>query len=152
MTTTCQQCGQGVIGLLRGRRRKFCSDRCRLASHRQQQVTRRQRETTPVIVPTVGDLAAWSGWVRGQYAVDATGEQLLRLILEADQRYRQAKTVLDRDGLTQPAPDGRTSPRPEVAIERDTRAAIQKLITMLGLESADADAETAADRPFPRRA
>jgi hypothetical protein len=36
-------------------------------------------------------MAAWAAWVRAEYFIDETGEQLVRLILEADRRYQQAR-------------------------------------------------------------
>jgi hypothetical protein len=91
-------------------------------------------------------MAQWADWVRATYVIDATGEELLRLILEADARYRQARAVLDVEGLTV---NGRT--HPAVAIERDTRAAIQRLVLQLDLEEAT-NVETATRgevRRFP---
>jgi hypothetical protein len=134
----CKHCGKQVIGLLRGRHRRFCSDRCRLASHRRGKATRLRQGASEFIVRVPdnepGGLQAWGAWLRGAYELDRTGEELLRLILEADRRYQQARDALNLHGLTQPGADGRATARPEVAIERDTRAAIARLITQLDLE------------------
>ena len=96
-------------------------------------------------------MAAWAAWARVKYVIDETGEQLLRLAVEADTRYQQARAVLDQEGLT--TTSGRL--RPEVAVERDTRAAIARLIAQLDLEDsndATTDAQTVSEfRPSPRR-
>jgi hypothetical protein len=96
-----------------------------------------------------GGLAAWVVWVRTTYAIDPTGEELLRLITEAGRRYAQARDVLDREGLT--TVDGRI--RPEAAIEKASRLAITQLIRQLDLEDGDdatAEAPAGDVRRFPR--
>jgi P27 family predicted phage terminase small subunit len=150
------QCGAEVIALLRGRKRKFCSDRCRLASHRRQGPRRVRRAGVPVEARPAqpGGLASWAVWAREVYVLDRTAEELLRLILEADARYTQARDALEREGLVQLTNDGRATARPEVAVERDTRAAIQRLIAQLGLEGDDENAQATKDNGdtrFPRR-
>ena len=109
-------------------------------------------ETIPVNMDPrmAGGVAAWAAWARATYVIDETGEQLLRLVVEADVRYQQARAVLDAEGLT--TADGRL--RPQVAVERDTRAAIARLIAQLGLEEAEDANQTPAagePRPWPRR-
>jgi hypothetical protein len=102
---------------------------------------------------TAGSMQTWAAWLREAYELDGTAEELLRLILEADRRYQQARAALDLHGLTQAGADGRATARPEVAIERDTRAAIARLIQQLDLEDDSAETETTRDTPvrFPRR-
>lgn len=96
----------------------YCSDRCRHAAHRQRRrsgraVTRARRpsdQQLPTAAPTAGGMAAWAAWARATYVIDETGEQLLRLAVEADVRYQQARAVLDAEGPDDsgraPAPGG----------------------------------------------
>jgi hypothetical protein len=109
----------------------------------------------PDAVSIPGSMLTWAMGLRETHVLDGTAEELLRLILEADRRYQQARAALDLHGLTQAGADGRATARPEVAIERDTRAAIARLIQQLDLED-DSDADTATTRDttpvrFPRR-
>jgi hypothetical protein len=155
----CARCGKEGLGLTRGRRRRFCSDQCRHAAHRERRrrgrgQTARRAGGVPAVpatsrATTPGGLQAWAGWVRSTYVLDRTGEELVRLVLEAEVRYQQARKVLDAEGLTTPA--GRS--RPEVAVERDTRAALARLIQQLNLEdtSDDETEETAAGGDGERR-
>ncbi len=149
----CAHCGAETLDQIRGRRRRYCSPRCRHAAHRRRgRRTSGPRRTSAAatVTPQPGGLAAWAAWVRESYQIDRTGDELLRLIVEADVRYRQARDVLDAEGLTRLTADGRALPRPEVAIERDTRAAIARLITQLDLAE-DSDHEQAEETPDVRR-
>jgi len=78
----------------------------------------------------------WARWVRKTYAVDETGARLLELAVNSWQRFQQARAAIDEHGLTQP--DGRTL-RPEVQVEKDSRAAFQRVLQQLGLEHAGGD-------------
>ena len=154
---SCSVCGRETLDGLRGRRRRYCSAACRHRAHRRRRLAgrattpRRQGgdDTGPAPEARPGDLATFATWVRRSFDVDESGEALLGLLLDADRRYRQARDVLDRDGLT--TADGRA--RPEAGIERDTRAAIQRLIQQLGLEENNDATETlnAPKRAWPPR-
>lgn len=125
----------------------YCSDRCRHAAHRQRRrsgraVTRARRpsdQQLPTAAPTAGGMAAWAAWARATYVIDETGEQLLRLAVEADVRYQQRALCSTLRALT--TAEGRL--RPEVAVERDTRAAIARLIQQLDLEDMSDEKTTA---------
>lgn len=157
----CLWCGGECLIGLRGRRRQYCSDACRNKAHRRRRqgaLGRRVPVASPPM-PTLGfqvttsghlgdGMARWASWVRGAYLLDATGEEILRLILEADERYRQARDVLAVEGMVI---NGRA--HPAIAVERDTRAAIQRLIAALELEDTDETATAPAEvKRFPRGA
>jgi hypothetical protein len=69
---------------------------------------------------------------------DLLGHQfeLLRLAAQALDRASQARTVLDRDGLTVSTTTGVKS-HPAAAIERDSRLAVARLLRELALEVDD---------------
>jgi hypothetical protein len=81
----CKRCGEKVIGLLRGRHRKFCSDRCRLTWHRDAAKSGRR----PVRLKPAGDAAVvalrclsaddWERAVREQFDLSVTESQLVDL-------------------------------------------------------------------------
>lgn len=154
MTVPCQYCGEPTVGLLRGRKRKFCNDRCRADHHRRKR--RHLTVASPAKVgdtpveppPPMDDLGAWATWVRATYALDETHEALLRMTLEADALYRQARAAIARDGLL--SGDGRA--HPALAVIRDTRTAIMRLIDSLDLEdTGHGQTETPAARGgYPR--
>lgn len=92
--------------------------------------------TKPVDIPRPRagqSIDAWARWVRSTYQVDETGARLLELAVNSWQRFQQARAAIDEHGLTQP--DGRTL-RPEVQVEKDSRAAFQRVLQQLGLEHA----------------
>jgi hypothetical protein len=100
-------------------------------------------------------MPAWAEWVRAEYVLDRTRQELVRLVLEADVRYQQARAALDREGLTQVV-NGRVVARPEVAIELAARSAIAQLIAVLGLEEEPGDHTSQASgesnvREWPRQ-
>ncbi|MGE3508423.1 MAG: hypothetical protein AB7N65_06020 [Vicinamibacterales bacterium] len=94
-------------------------------------------------------MGTWAAWVRATYVIDETAAQLLRLIVEAGIRYQQARARLDTEGLTL---NGRV--HPAVAVERDSRAALLRLIAQLDLEQMHEDSiatnPTSELRRFPR--
>jgi phage terminase small subunit len=59
--------------------------------------------------------------------------RLLQAAGEAWDRYQQAPAALDEHGLTFDR-DGRPMPRPEIAVERDSRLAFARLVRELDLD------------------
>ncbi len=69
------------------------------------------------------------------YVLEEHHLRLLQLLCEAWDRSQAAREVLDREGLTTPGREG-TKPHPCVAIERDARLAIARLVRELDLDVA----------------
>ena len=61
--------------------------------------------------------------------------RLLQLACEAWDRAQAAREQLDRDGLTVPGREGGIRPHPCVAIERDARLAVARLVRELDLDT-----------------
>ena len=146
-------CGKEGLGLLRGRRRRFCSDKCRLASHRRRPRLVKLPAASGAVMPppTAGEMGGFISWVRETHEVDSTAEQRFRLLLNADRRLIQAAAMLNTEGLTMRTPNGALVAHPAVAIEKDARAAIARLIRELGLEESNAEEETTTHRRWPAR-
>jgi P27 family predicted phage terminase small subunit len=71
--------------------------------------------------------------------------RLLQLCCEAWDRSQAARAQIDREGLTVPGREGGMRPHPAIAIERDARLAVSRLVREL-----DLDAEPpASDRRAP---
>lgn len=78
---------------------------------------------------------AWWRSVVEEYELTDTDLRLVRLAAEALDRAEQARQVLQRKGLTYADPKRGPRMRPEVVIEKDSRAAFAKLIRQLGLDT-----------------
>ena len=61
--------------------------------------------------------------------------ELLQLACEAWDRSQQARKRLDQEGLTVPGPEGELKTHPAVAIERDARLAVARLVRELDLDT-----------------
>ena len=136
MVRACGHCGAEVIRLLRGRRRKFCSDKCRLASHRRTKA-RSVRSGAPALAVAAPNQTPeqWADAVRQAYELSATESQLLDLAVLA--------LTMSRDGLL----------KPETRLTATGR--YQLLIKQLHLEVPEEShgevEKTGADvRPWPR--
>jgi hypothetical protein len=134
----CKRCGEKRIGLLRGRHRKFCSDKCRLAFHREAAKAGRRTkahlgisQVTPQPGQSPGD---WATEVLAVYEMTGTEMQLLDLAALA--------LEMSRDKLL----------KPETRLAAAGR--FQALVRQLNLEVPE-DGEiqkNGADvRAFPRR-
>ncbi|MDA2933340.1 P27 family phage terminase small subunit, partial [Acidobacteria bacterium AH-259-D05] len=91
------------------------------------------RESKPDLKP---ETASWYAWVLSTWELDYTERKLLLLAGQSWDRYRQAKRILDEEGLTFATRGKKPTIRPEVAVEKDSRTAFCRLIGQLGLESA----------------
>jgi P27 family predicted phage terminase small subunit len=60
--------------------------------------------------------------------------RLLQLVCEAWDRAQAARERVDREGLTVPGREGGLRPHPCIAIERDARLAVARLVRELDLE------------------
>src|SRR3989442_918574 len=78
--------------------------------------------------------AAWWVSVVTSWELDPHHVRLLTLAGEAFDRAVQARQILDRRGLTFKDRFGQPKPRPEVAIERDSRISFARLLRELDLD------------------
>jgi len=85
----------------------------------------------------------WRSCVR-KYELDAHHFRLLQLACEAWDRSREARLILDRDGIVFMDDRKNVRPHPAVAIEKDARTAFARLVRELDL---DAEMPPAAVRP-----
>ncbi|MDA9406512.1 MULTISPECIES: P27 family phage terminase small subunit [unclassified Bradyrhizobium] len=81
--------------------------------------------------------AKWFRSVLADFDLDEHHVRLLTLACEAWDRGVQAREIIEADGLTFIDRFG-TKPRPEVAIERDSRIGFARLVRELGLDGASA--------------
>jgi P27 family predicted phage terminase small subunit len=68
------------------------------------------------------------------YELEQHHLRLLQLLCEAWDRSQMARELLDREGLTVPGREGGARPHPAVAIERDARLAVARLVRELDLD------------------
>jgi P27 family predicted phage terminase small subunit len=72
---------------------------------------------------------------REEYQIsDEGGLAILTVAMEADDRARQDRELIDRDGLTMVDKAGQLKPHPLLANERDSRAAFLAALKMLNLD------------------
>jgi phage terminase small subunit len=71
------------------------------------------------------------------YEFDEHHARILALALEALQRCREARLAIDEHGLTYTDRFGAPRLRPEVAVERDSRLAVARLLRDLNLDGAE---------------
>jgi phage terminase small subunit len=69
-----------------------------------------------------------------EYELEPHHVRLLTLAAEAWDRAAAAREVVDRDGMTFADRFGQPKPRPEIAIERDSRIGFARLLRELGLD------------------
>lgn len=79
------------------------------------------------------DSRKWFSAVVNTYELTDAELRLLRLACEAWDRTQQAREALAKHGLVITDRYGQARPRPEVAIERDSRAAFARLVAQLAL-------------------
>ena len=83
----------------------------------------------------------WFAGVLRDFSLEPHHLRLLALAGEAWDRGQQAREVVDRDGMTFDDRFGQPKPRPEIAIERDSRIGFARLLRELALDI-DAPAES----------
>ena len=76
----------------------------------------------------------WFGHVTENYELEQHHIRLLTLAAQAWDRAEQAREALARRGLTFEDRFGAPHPRPEIAIERDSRIAFARLIREIDLD------------------
>jgi phage terminase small subunit len=82
--------------------------------------------------------AKWFKSVVDEYDLDPHHIRLLTLAAEAWDRGQQAREIIEVEGLTFTDRFDSPKPRPEVAIERDSRIGFARLIRELALDGVDA--------------
>lgn len=78
--------------------------------------------------------ARWFKSVVEEYDLEPHHTRLLTLAAETWDRGQQAREVIDADGMTYLDRFEQPKPRPEIAIERDSRIGFARLIRELGLD------------------
>ena len=81
--------------------------------------------------------AKWWRSVTTDFDLEPHHLRLLTLAAEAWDRGQQAREVIDREGMTYTDRFGCPKPRPEVAIERDSRIGFARLLRELALDGVD---------------
>ncbi len=94
--------------------------------------------------------ASWWVDVVTTWDLDQHHVRLLTLAAEAFDRAVQARQVIARRGMTFKDRFGQPKPRPEIAIERDSRTAFARLLRELDLDI-DAPADNEPRAPQLRR-
>src|SRR6516162_9976601 len=92
-------------------------------------------EPTPAPAHLSPSARRWWQTTVDRYVLEEHHLRLLQLCCEAWDRATQAREELQRDGLTCPARDGGRRPHPAVAIERDARLAVARLVRELDLDT-----------------
>jgi phage terminase small subunit len=90
--------------------------------------------------------AKWWRSVTADFDLDPHHVRLLTLAAEAWDRGQQAREIIDSDGMTFIDRFGCPKPRPEVAIERDSRIGFARLLRELALDGVDAPEAPRAPR------
>lgn len=81
--------------------------------------------------------AKWFRSVTTDFDLDPHHIRLLTLAAEAWDRGQAAREVVDREGMTFLDRFGSPKPRPELAIERDSRIGFARLLRELALDGVD---------------
>jgi P27 family predicted phage terminase small subunit len=79
--------------------------------------------------------ARWWAATVAAYVLHEHHLRLLQLTCEAWDRAQAAREQLDRDGLTVAGREGGIRPHPCIAIERDARLAVARLVRELDLDT-----------------
>ena len=78
--------------------------------------------------------ARWWRHVVGEFELEQHHVRLLTLAAEAWDRGQQARAALNENGLTYIDRLGNPKPRPEIAVERDSRLHFARLVRELDLD------------------
>ena len=81
----------------------------------------------------------WWSEVVSAYELEPHHHRLLRLACEAWDRCQQARAAIAKHGMVYEDRFGSPRLRPEVGVERDSRAAFARLLRELGLDVMDPD-------------
>jgi P27 family predicted phage terminase small subunit len=79
--------------------------------------------------------AAWWRSCVERFVLEEHHFRLLQLCCEAWDRAQAAREQIDREGLTYSSPKGDLRPHPAIAIERDARLAVARLVRELDLDT-----------------
>ena len=92
---------------------------------------------------------AQADWKRfhADYQLDSDCEDILRELLEAMDRKREAQAMLAKDGITIKNRFGELRPHPACSVERDMRLQILRCLKMLGLPLSEENDKRKPGRP-----
>jgi P27 family predicted phage terminase small subunit len=79
-------------------------------------------------------VAQWWATTVDRYILEEHHIRLLQLLCEAWDRAQEAREQLAEDGLTVPGREGGIRPHPCIAVERDSRLAVARLVRELDLD------------------
>jgi P27 family predicted phage terminase small subunit len=79
--------------------------------------------------------AQWWATTVDRYVLEEHHIRLLQLLCEAWDRAQEARKQLAEDGLTVPGREGGIRPHPCIAVERDSRLAVARLLRELDLDT-----------------
>ena len=96
-----------------------------------------QEKTAPVHLRN--DTATWWEQVVNGYELEPHHVRLLTLAAETWDRCQQAREAIDKHGMTFSDRFDQPRPRPEVAVERDSRIAFARLLRELALDAPAVD-------------
>ena len=88
----------------------------------------------------------WFEEVATSFELEPHHHRLLQVACEAWDRCQEARSILDREGLTYEDRFGAPRARPEIAVERDSRLAFARMLRELAL-----DIEPPSEAPRPPR-
>jgi P27 family predicted phage terminase small subunit len=95
---------------------------------------------------------AWYRSVVAEYELQSHHLRILQLCAEAWDRSREARALLEKDGLVCTNKYGETRPHPGIQIEKDSRSAFLRGVRELALDLAEDAPRPAAVQPQKRRA
>jgi P27 family predicted phage terminase small subunit len=93
---------------------------------------------------------AWYVSICEQYVLESHHRRLLQLACEAWDRSRQAREVIERDGLTFINKHGDVKPHPCASMEQTSRIQFARLMRELNLDLAPEDSRTPELRRYRR--
>ena len=108
-------------------------------------------QTPPAPAHLSPEAAAWWSAIVASYFLEAHHLKTLQIAAEAWDRSRQARAVLDLEGLTTIDVKGVARPHPCISVERDCAVRFLRSVRELNLDTAPEESRPPAVRHFSRR-